>query len=160
MSIAGPGPWIHKRRVKLRRKAAINFTDVRVVDPLGAVAGPGTTGEIQVRGPNVIREYWNLPTASTEAFAACGWIRTGDIGHLDGDGFLYISDRLKDMIISGGENIYAAEVGQLVMELPEVSAVAVPDVRLPVPGERQCGRAASGPGANSPPPPGCRPSRA
>ena len=101
------------------------FTDVRIVDAMGEERPPGTVGEIQISGPNVIREYWRRPEATAEAYAEGGWFRSGDIGYVDDEGFLYISDRLKDMIISGGENIYPAEVEQAIMELPEVSAVAV-----------------------------------
>ena len=105
------------------------FTDVKIVDELGAELGPGEVGEIWVSGPNVIREYWHRPDATATAFSD-GWFRSGDLGYFDEDGYIYISDRLKDMIISGGENIYSAEVESLIMELPQISAVAlvgVPD---------------------------------
>lgn len=101
------------------------FTDVRIVEPGGGVAPAGTDGEIQIQGPNVIRGYWNLPEASSQAIVDGGWLRSGDIGHLDEEGFLYVSDRLKDMIISGGENIYPAEVETVIMELPQIASVAV-----------------------------------
>ncbi|HXD28674.1 MAG TPA: long-chain fatty acid--CoA ligase [Arthrobacter sp.] len=101
------------------------FTDVRIVEPGGGIAPAGTDGEIQIQGPNVITRYWNLPEASAQALVDGGWLRSGDIGHLDQDGFLYVSDRLKDMIISGGENIYPAEVETVIMELPEVASAAV-----------------------------------
>jgi fatty-acyl-CoA synthase len=101
------------------------FTDVRIVDPLGAVQGPGAAGEIQIKGPNVIREYWNRPDATAGSFADGEWFRSGDIGYADEEGFIYIADRLKDMIISGGENIYPAEVEQLIIELEAVASVAV-----------------------------------
>lgn len=99
------------------------FTDVRVVDPVGQEVGPGEQGEILVSGPNVIKEYWNGPDAA-DAFEG-EWFRSGDMGHLDEDGYLFVSDRIKDMIISGGENVYPAEVEALILELPEVAAVAV-----------------------------------
>jgi fatty-acyl-CoA synthase len=101
------------------------FTDVRIVDPLGAVQAPGAVGEIQIKGPNVIREYWNRPDATAGSFADGEWFRSGDIGYADEEGFIYIADRLKDMIISGGENIYPAEVEQLIIELEAVASVAV-----------------------------------
>ncbi|MFC7404519.1 acyl-CoA synthetase [Georgenia alba] len=101
------------------------FTDVRVSRPDGTPAGPGEVGEIQISGPNVIREYWHKPEASAEARTQDGWFRSGDLGHLDEEGFLYVSDRLKDMIISGGENIYPAEVEQVIAELEAVGSVAV-----------------------------------
>ena len=69
------------------------------------------------RGPNVIAGYWNRPEATADSFADGGWFRSGDLGHVDEDGFLYISDRLKDMIISGGENVYPAEIERIILEL-------------------------------------------
>ncbi|WP_082110001.1 acyl-CoA synthetase [Demequina phytophila] len=107
------------------------FTDVRIVDADGGELPPGQAGEIQISGPNVIREYWRRPEASAEARDG-DWLRTGDVGFLDEDGYLTVTDRLKDMIISGGENVYPAEIEQLVMELPDVRAVAV----IGVPDER------------------------
>ncbi|WP_372697397.1 long-chain fatty acid--CoA ligase [Arthrobacter sp. JSM 101049] len=101
------------------------FTDVRIVEPGGGVAPAGTDGEIQICGPNVTSGYWNLPEASARTVVDGGWLRSGDIGHLDGEGFLYVSDRLKDMIISGGENIYPAEVETVILELPQVASAAV-----------------------------------
>jgi fatty-acyl-CoA synthase len=101
------------------------FTDVRIADADGQVLPPGAVGEIQVRGRNVIEGYWQRPEASAEAFADDGWFRSGDLGYLDEDGFLFISDRLKDMIISGGENVYPAEIERLILELEAVQGVAV-----------------------------------
>jgi len=104
------------------------FTEVRVADPdEGAEAG-----EIEVRGPNVFAGYWNNPAATADAFTDDGWLRTGDLGTADEDGFVTIVDRSKDMIISGGENIYSAEVEQAIMTLPDVTGVAV----IGVPHER------------------------
>lgn len=110
-------------------------TAVRVVDPAGQVCPPGEVGEIQVQGPNVIAAYWNRPDATAESFEQAEdgtWLRTGDMGYRDEEGFLFISDRLKDMIISGGENIYPAQVEQEVAQLDAVAAVAV----IGVPDER------------------------
>ncbi|WP_312179658.1 long-chain fatty acid--CoA ligase [Arthrobacter sp.] len=101
------------------------FTSVRIAHPDGAVAGPGEVGEVQISGPNVIRSYWNRPDATESSFADGTWFRSGDMGYFDDEGFLFISDRLKDMIISGGENIYPAEVEQIISELDAVSGVAV-----------------------------------
>ena len=101
------------------------FTDVRIVDPMGSVVGAGEVGEIQISGPNVIKEYWNRPEATVESYADSSWFRSGDMGYQDGEGFLFVSDRLKDMIISGGENIYPAEVEAAIAELPAVGSVAV-----------------------------------
>ncbi|MDI2019903.1 o-succinylbenzoate--CoA ligase [Paenarthrobacter nicotinovorans] len=101
------------------------FTDVRIVDPFGSVVGAGEVGEIQISGPNVIKEYWNRPEATADSYADSSWFRSGDMGHQDEEGFLFVSDRLKDMIISGGENIYPAEVEAAIAELPAVGSVAV-----------------------------------
>ena len=100
------------------------FTSVRVVSRSGAPVPAGELGEIQIAGPNVIPGYWQLPEASAAAFDG-PWFRSGDLGFLDADGFLTIADRAKDMFISGAENVYPAEIEQLVMELPAVEAVAV-----------------------------------
>ena len=100
------------------------FTDVRIVGPDGHALPPGEAGEIQISGPNVITQYWNRPGATSEATDG-EWFRSGDIGYLDADGYLTVSDRLKDMIISGAENIYPAEVEQLIMEITDITAVAV-----------------------------------
>ncbi|MEV7660698.1 o-succinylbenzoate--CoA ligase [Paenarthrobacter sp. NPDC089316] len=101
------------------------FTDVRIVDPFGGVVGAGEVGEIQISGPNVIKEYWNRPEATVASYADSVWFRSGDMGSIDEQGFLFVSDRLKDMIISGGENIYPAEVEAAIAELPAVGSVAV-----------------------------------
>lgn len=101
------------------------FTDIRIVDAMGEDQLAGSVGEILIQGPNVIREYWNRPDANAVMFEDGDWFKSGDMGYLDEQGFLFISDRIKDMIISGGENIYPAEVEQLIMELDSVSAVAV-----------------------------------
>ena len=101
------------------------FTDVRIVREDGTDAPSGEIGEILIRGKNVIEQYWNRPEATRDSFIDGDWFRSGDMGYLDEDGFLYIADRLKDMIISGGENIYPAEVEQMIIELEHISAVAL-----------------------------------
>ncbi|WP_159708636.1 long-chain fatty acid--CoA ligase [Arthrobacter sp. 18067] len=101
------------------------FTDVRIADPTGGLAALGAVGEIQICGPNVIKEYWNRPEATADSYADSSWFRSGDMGHQDEEGFLFVSDRIKDMIISGGENIYPAEVEAAIAELPAVGSVAV-----------------------------------
>ncbi|MFE5411095.1 long-chain fatty acid--CoA ligase [Microbacterium sp. NPDC056569] len=108
------------------------FTDVRITDEHGDVVPRGTVGEIEVAGPNVFLGYHGLPEATAAAFTPDGWFRSGDLGYLDADGYLYISDRLKDMIISGGENIYPAEVENLIADIEGISGVAV----VGVPDER------------------------
>ena len=99
------------------------FTQVRLAAP--TEDGPEGAGEIEVRGPNVFAGYWNNEAATVEAFTDDGWLRTGDLGIQDDQGFLTIVDRAKDMIISGGENIYSAEVEQAIMTIPQVTGVAV-----------------------------------
>lgn len=101
------------------------FSDVRLADPLGEPPRPGERGEIQIRGPHVTREYWNRPDATAEAFTEDGWFRSGDVGVADADGFISVVDRMKDMIISGGENIYPAEVENVLLEMPGVAGCAV-----------------------------------
>ncbi|MBN9176402.1 MAG: long-chain fatty acid--CoA ligase [Microbacterium sp.] len=107
------------------------FTDVRVVGPDGAELPAGKAGEIEISGPNVMKEYWLRPDATRDAHRGT-WFRSGDIGHLDAQGYLVISDRLKDMIISGGENVYPAEIEQIIMENAAIDAVAV----IGIPDER------------------------
>jgi fatty-acyl-CoA synthase len=104
------------------------FSEFRIT---GATDELGS-GEIEARGPNVFSGYWGLEGASREAFTEDGWLRTGDVGRVDDQGFLFIEDRLKDMIISGGENIYSAEVELAIAAIDGVTGVAV----IGVPHER------------------------
>jgi long-chain acyl-CoA synthetase len=98
--------------------------DVRVADETGKELGPGQTGELVARGANVMRGYWNTPTESALAFRG-GMLRTGDVGYQDADGYFYILDRLKDMIVTGGENVYSGEVEAVIYEHPAVREAAV-----------------------------------
>lgn len=100
------------------------FTDVRIVDPSGQPVGPGERGEILVRGPNVMLGYWNRPDATDEALAG-GWMHSGDVATVDDDGYVTVVDRIKDVIISGGENIYPAEIESALYEHPAVELCAV-----------------------------------
>jgi len=100
-------------------------TEVRLVDEDGNdIEGPGITGELLVRGPNVTPGYWNRPEATAEAITD-GWLHTGDAARRDEDGYYYIIDRWKDMYISGGENVYPAEVESVIYQLPEIAEAAV-----------------------------------
>ena len=98
--------------------------DVRVVDKVGNDVPPGVPGEVISRGPHLISGYWNLPDATREAIRD-GWFHTGDIAEVDDEGFIYIKDRSKDMVISGGENVYPAEVENVLLQHPGVKQVAV-----------------------------------
>ncbi len=99
--------------------------ELKIIDEQGNTLRPGTIGEIATRSAKNMKAYWNRPEASKEAFDRDGWLRTGDAGYLDEQGYLYIHDRVKDMIISGGENVYPAEVENAVYSHPDVSDVAV-----------------------------------
>lgn len=110
-------------------------SELRIVDADGADLPPGEPGEIWVRSPSNMIGYWNDPEANAAVFED-GWLKTGDVGHFDAEGRIYIVDRKKDMVISGGENIYCAEVERVLTEHPgvfEAAALGVPDERL---GER------------------------
>ncbi len=105
--------------------------DIRVVDSSGDTCPTGEVGEILIRGGSVMKGYWNQPEASREAVVD-GWFHSGDAGYFDTDGYLYIHDRIKDMIVSGAENIYPAEVESVLFKHPAVldaAVVGVPDER-------------------------------
>ena len=109
-SIGRPLPWV----------------DVRVVDPAtGEDVGPDVVGELWVRSPTVTPGYWRQPETTAEALVADGWLRTGDAVYRNSDGFLFLHDRIKDMVISGGENVYPAEVENVLAEHPAIAQVAV-----------------------------------
>ena len=99
---------------------------VRVVDSsTGKDVPTGEVGEIWLNGPQIMKGYWKMPEATAEAIVDGGWFRSGDAGYLDADGYLYIHDRVKDMIVSGGENVYPAEVENVLMAHPAIADVAV-----------------------------------
>lgn len=98
---------------------------LRIVDAAGVDMSCGAVGEVWVRTPGAMTGYWQLPQATAETITADGWLRTGDAGYLDADGYLFLCDRIKDMIISGGENIYPIEVETAILSHPAVSEVAV-----------------------------------
>ncbi|MFB2572752.1 long-chain fatty acid--CoA ligase [Micrococcus sp. IITD107] len=132
MTETSPGATVLPARYSREKQGSAGLqhfhTQVRVVDPMGQVCPAGEVGEIQVQGPNVIRSYWQRPEATEQSFVQepdGTWLKTGDMGYFDDDGALFISDRLKDMIISGGENIYPAQVEQAIAQLDAVAAVAV-----------------------------------
>ncbi|WP_218510810.1 long-chain fatty acid--CoA ligase [Variovorax sp. dw_308] len=110
---------------------AATTVEMKIVDPQGVEVPRGTAGEIVARGPNVMLGYWNKPEETAKALRN-GWMHTGDGGHMDDEGFVYIGDRIKDMIITGGENVYSTEVENAVAAHPGVAQCAV----IGIPSER------------------------
>lgn len=108
--------------------------DVRIVDGDGKDVPTGEVGEIWIRGPNVVLGYWNKPEATEAAFGG-GWFKSGDLGKMDEEGFLFILDRAKDMIIRGGENVYCVEIEDILYKHPEISDAAIVGVPHKVLGE-------------------------
>lgn len=111
---------------------ALPWCEIAVLDEAGATVPSGTLGEVVLRGPTIMSGYWNRPEETAAAFTPGGWFRTGDAGHLDADGYLFITDRMKDMIVSGGENVYPAEVEKALADHPAVlhaAVIGVPDDR-------------------------------
>ena len=104
---------------------ALAGVELKIIDEAGNPVPAGTVGEIATRSSKNMRGYWNNPEATAATIDADGWLRTGDAGYLDEDGYLYIHDRVKDMIISGGENVYPAEVENALYSHPKVADVAV-----------------------------------
>lgn len=121
-----PQHHIGTDRPKLR-SAGIPYPggEVAIVDAAGTFLAPGQEGEVVIRSAQVMQGYWNKPDATAEVMLPGGWFRTGDVGRMDEDGFLYVFDRVKDMIISGGENVYPAEVENLLFTHPAIHSAAV-----------------------------------
>jgi long-chain acyl-CoA synthetase len=137
----------HVGRLHAAGRATSGF-ELRVASPSGQPCSAGEIGEIQISGPAVMRGYWRDQVRTAEALVD-GWLRSGDVGHLDEEGFVYVADRLKDMIISGGENIYCAEVESALSAHPAVLNCAVfglPDGRW---GERVHAAVVLKPGAEA-----------
>ncbi|MBN9491294.1 MAG: long-chain fatty acid--CoA ligase [Alphaproteobacteria bacterium] len=103
---------------------AVMHTAIRIIDEAGRDLPPGAVGELLIKGPNITPGYWNKPEATASAFTD-GWLHTGDAARLDEEGFVYIVDRWKDMYISGGENVYPAEVENVLFQLPQVADAAI-----------------------------------
>lgn len=104
---------------------AFFHTEVRIVDEAGQDCPPGVAGEVWVKGKHNMREYWNRPDATAETLVEGGWLRTGDVATMDSEGFVSIQDRIKDMIISGGENVYPAEIEGVLASHPGIVEAAV-----------------------------------
>ena len=107
---------------------------VKVVDPVGQDVPTGEVGELWIKGPNVVKGYWNKPEATAAVFTD-GWLHTGDVARLDDEGFVYIVDRAKDMLIRGGENVYCVEIEGVLYEHPAVAEAAVIGIPHPTLGE-------------------------
>lgn len=119
--IAGP----NKHRLRSCGLPGPNV-ELRIVDDASLADMPiGEVGEIWIRSPQVMKGYWNMPEETAKSITPDGWFRSGDAGYLDADGYLYIHDRVKDMIVSGGENVYPAEVENALMGHPGIADVAV-----------------------------------
>eukprot|EP00397_Hematodinium_sp_SG-2012_P030697 GEMP01032532.1.p1 GENE.GEMP01032532.1~~GEMP01032532.1.p1 ORF type:complete len:253 (+),score=68.82 GEMP01032532.1:209-967(+) len=102
----------------------VPWAEAKIMDENDRDVEPGIVGEIVTRGAHVMKGYWKMPDATAEALRN-GWMHTGDAGYMDADGFLWIVDRIKDMIITGGENVYSAEVENAIMQCDNVQQVAV-----------------------------------
>lgn len=136
MTETGPTVFLLDEGNAIRKAGSVGkpqpFVDVRIVDSRGRDLPQGERGELLFRGPGITPGYWNKPDETKAAFYPGDWFRSGDIGVRDEDGFYYIVDRAKDMYISGGENVYPAEVEEVLLELPQVRSCAV----IGVPDER------------------------
>ena len=142
MTETGPTVFIIGKENAVRKAGSVGkpvlHTDVCIMDREGNVLGPNEVGELCIRGGNVTIGYWNRPDATTEALVD-GWLHSGDAAKYDEEGFYYIVDRWKDMFISGGENVYPAEVENVIYQHPAVAEVAV--VGVPHPKWQEVGKA-------------------
>ena len=120
------GPEDHRRAATCcdRPGGRCSASTITIQDEDGNVLPSGDVGEVCARAGNFMREYWNRPTETAEAFRD-GWYHTGDAGRLDDEGYLYLVDRVKDMIVTGGENVYSIEVENAIATHPAVAQVAV-----------------------------------
>lgn len=137
-TVTGLPPEDHDPAGNMRMRGvgkALPGVEIRVVAPDGLPAANGEVGEILIRSPSNMIGYHAQPAATAEAVDADGWLRTGDAGHMDADGYLFLADRIKDMIITGGENVYPAEVENVFFSHPQVRDVAVIGVPDPKWGE-------------------------
>jgi len=143
---AGPATVVPTARAVAKAGASglpFFHTDIRLIDASGSAVTGEPGGEIQIRAPHIATGYWENPEATRDAFDR-GWFRTGDVGYLDSDGYLHVKGRLKEMIISGGENVYPAEVERVLETHPQIADVAVIGVPDPQWGEAVCAVVDSG----------------
>ena len=117
-----------------------------MIDADGEEVGVGEVGEMCFRSPQVVKGYWNDEPSTRVSFDH-GWFRSGDLGYVDADGYVYVVDRLKDVVIRGGENVYCAEVEAVLHEHPDVADVAVVGLEERTMGERVCAVVVPRPGA-------------
>jgi fatty-acyl-CoA synthase len=134
MTETGPTAFVAHREDALRKIGSVGkpqlLLDVRIVDAQGRDVETGESGEIWMRGPGLTPGYWNKPQATAKAFTEDGWLRSGDIGRRDADGCYYVAGRIKEMFISGGSNVYPAEVENVLARHPavlEAAIIGVPD---------------------------------
>ncbi len=132
LAVGNGGADYQRKPDSVGRPAPVN--DIMIADDEGNEVPTGELGEVLMRGPNVVKGYWNKPDATAETFRD-GWLHSGDIGRVDEEGFLYIVDRVKDMVIRGGENIYSVEIETVLYEHPAVSEAAVVGIPHQVLGE-------------------------
>ncbi len=137
---AASGCMIRKEDIPAKIGSAgrpLMHTKIKIVDAAGETCAPNIQGEIWFKGLSVTPGYWRNEAANKDAFVD-GWFRSGDIGRKDEDGYVYIEDRIKDMYISGGENVYPAEIENLLYQMPQIIEVAVVGVKDPRWGETGC----------------------
>jgi len=134
MTETGPTAFVAAPEDALRKIGSVGkpqmLLDVRIVDAKGADVAPGERGEIWMRGPSLTPGYWRNPEETAKAFTSDGWLKSGDVGRCDADGCYYVDGRIKDMYISGGENVFPAEVENLLARHPDVleaAVIGVPD---------------------------------
>lgn len=123
LSIENHPSFIQSNRFRSVGRGTLS-SEIRIINENGEPVACGTNGEILLRGPGIMQGYWRRPVDTEKAYLD-GWLRTGDVGYLDEEGYLFVTDRLKDMIISGGENIYPAEVESVICSHPSISQCAV-----------------------------------
>jgi fatty-acyl-CoA synthase len=138
MSEAAPSIATLDKNLALEKAGSIGTAvfhlDARIVDDEMTELPAGEVGELVIRGPNLLQGYWKLPDATQKAFSG-DWFHTGDLARMDADGCLYIVERKKDMFISGGENVYPAEVENIIFRMPQIAEAAVIGVKDPKWGE-------------------------